>query len=137
MVNIFTYGSLMCNDIMFGVSGCEAESCKATLKDYYRSKIKNEEYPAVLPRFKAEVEGILYFDLSESAIARLDAFEGEYYDRQGVQVWTGENVAKAAMIYVIKPQYYNLLTYSEWSYDRFLKVGKQKFEEAYFGFNEI
>lgn len=137
MATVFTYGSLMCNDIMFGVSGCEAESCMGTLKNYYRSKIKNEEYPGILPRAKSEVAGILYFDLPDSAIARLDVFEGEYYDRRDVQIWTDENVVHAAMTYVIKPQYYTLLTYSEWSYSQFLKVGKQKFEDAYFGFREI
>lgn len=137
MVNIFTYGSLMCNDIMFGVAGCEAESSTAILKDYYRSKIQNEEYPAIIPRLNAQVEGTLYLNLKNASIARLDVFEGEYYDRQVVQVWIDEYVAKTAMVYVFKPQYQNLLTYSEWSYTEFLEVGKQKFKDVYFGFNAV
>lgn len=137
MRNIFAYGSLMCNDIMFGVANCRVENQKATLKNYYRSKIKNEEYPGVIPCSNKEVDGVLYLNLPDSAIERLDVFEGKYYDRLDVQVCTGECREMDAMTYVIKPHYYHLLTHSEWSYTHFLEVGKQRFEAAYVGFREI
>lgn len=137
MVHIFTYGSLMCEDIMFGVANCRAESRKATLIGYYRSKILNEEYPGVIPRPEAEVAGVLYLDLPEGAIDRLDVFEGEYYARQDVQVCRDDFGMVDAMTYVIKPKYYHLLTQEEWSYGYFLEVGKKKFKNAYFGFRDI
>jgi hypothetical protein len=48
MLNLFTYGSLMCDDIMNKVAGCHADRHQATLKDYFRAKIRGEEYPGIV-----------------------------------------------------------------------------------------
>jgi gamma-glutamylcyclotransferase (GGCT)/AIG2-like uncharacterized protein YtfP len=137
MVNLFTYGSLMCDDIMFAVVNCQLERSNAVLKGYYRTKVQNEEYPGIIPQSDSQVDGVLYLDLPEAAIEQLDVFEGEYYDRQGVQIYSEKFGETDAMTYVVKPQYCHLLTYTEWSFADFLEVGKQKFERAYFGFRDI
>lgn len=137
MIDLFTYGSLMCDDIMFAVIGCQLQSSNAVLYDYYRSRVRNEEYPGITPQPGAQVDGVLYLDLPESAIERLDVFEGKFYERQVVQVRTENFDQMNVMAYVIKPHYSHILTYTEWSYTHFLETGKQKFEMAYFGFHDI
>ena len=137
MTNLFAYGSLMCEDILFAVISCRPAGSNALLNDYYRSKIHNEEYPAIIPQSKARVDGVLYPDLPGAAIEKLDVFEGAYYDRQDVQVFSEKCGEMEAMAYVLKPQYYQLLTYTEWSYAHFLAAGRQKFERAYLGFRDI
>jgi len=137
MINLFTYGSLMCDDIMSGVVSCQLERSNAILNDFYRSNVRNEEYPGIIPQVGAQVDGVLYLDLPETAIEQLDVFEGEYYNRLGVQVCSEKFGETDAMTYVIKPHYSHILTYTEWSYSHFLDVGKQKFERAYFGFRDI
>lgn len=137
MINLFTYGSLMCDDIMFAVIGCRLQRANAVLNDYYRSSVRNEEYPGITPQSEAQVDGVLYLDLPEAAIERLDVFEGEFYERQVVQVRTENFDEMNAMAYVIKPHYSHILTYTEWSYIHFLKTGKQKFKMAYLGFHDI
>lgn len=137
MVNLFTYGSLMCNDIMFAVTGYRVESGKAILNNFYRSGLHNEEYPGITPDSGSHVDGVLYLNLPETVIERLDVFEGEYYFRRNVQVYSEEFGDIAAMTYVIKPQFSHLLTYTEWSYSQFLEVGKKKFEKKYFGFRDL
>ncbi|MFW2364833.1 MAG: gamma-glutamylcyclotransferase family protein, partial [Desulforhopalus sp.] len=63
MINLFTYGSLMCSDIMFPVAGCRPHYTRAILKDYFRSEIVNEEYPGITPQPGALVNGIVYYNL--------------------------------------------------------------------------
>lgn len=137
MINLFTYGSLMCNDIMFAVAGCRTSSRNVILNDFYRSKMRNEEYPGITPRTGTQVDGVLYFDLSDEAIRRLDVFEGEYYDRQDVQVYSEDLGMIDAMTYVVKARYSHLLTGVEWSFAQFLNTGKPKFVDAYLGFKDL
>ena len=137
MTNIFTYGSLMCVDIMFRAAGCKSDYTQATLNNFYRSKMHNLEYPGIIAQTDAVVAGVLYFDLSVKAINRLDLFEGEMYQRQEVEVNLEKQGQATAMTYVIKPQYKHLLTNTEWSFNEFLAIGKEKFEQSYFGFLEL
>lgn len=136
MTHLFTYGSLMCSDIMSKVIGCQAEYTEATLSNFSRRSIRNEEYPGITPHSGTIVSGILYLDLSAQAIQQLDIFEGELYRRQTVTVRAEQQGQMEAMTYVIKPQYLHLLTDRDWSFSRFLKVGKKKFLKSYFGFQE-
>ncbi|MGB3211458.1 MAG: gamma-glutamylcyclotransferase family protein [Desulforhopalus sp.] len=137
MHNLFTYGSLMCNDIMSTVAACQNSTCQATLNDFFRSKIREEEYPGIVPQPGSVVDGVLYLDLCDDAIKRLDVFEGELYQRQEVTVITEEGSTVAAMTYVIKPRYRELLTDQQWSFTEFLAVGKKRFEKSYFGFGDL
>lgn len=137
MISLFTYGSLMFSDIMFKVANCQPECTEAVLKDFFCSKIHGEEYPGILFHPGAKVTGILYWHLPPEAIRRLDAFEGEKYIRQDVEV-IGENIGQTrAMTYVIKPECSHFLTGEAWSSSQFLSAGKAKFERAYFGFKSI
>jgi gamma-glutamylcyclotransferase (GGCT)/AIG2-like uncharacterized protein YtfP len=137
MSNLFTYGSLMCSDIMNQVAGCHANFVSATLKDFKRSTIRGEEYPGIVSHPGSEVEGVLYFDLPPKAIERLDSFEGVQYSRQDVLVKTEQLAQYSAMTYVIKPEYCYLLTDNPWNYERFLTIGKSKFLDTYLGFRKI
>ncbi|WP_255580638.1 gamma-glutamylcyclotransferase family protein [Desulfopila sp. IMCC35006] len=137
MIHLFTYGSLMCSDIMYRVAGCKTGFTQASLYNFFRSKIAGREYPGIIPQQGAMVPGVLYFDISAEALERLDIFEGEMYQRQEVEVINDTHDSVTAMTYIIKPQYRGLLTDKEWSFSEFLAVGKEKFEESYFGFQEI
>lgn len=137
MINLFTYGSLMCGDIMHQVSGEKNLYFPAQLKNYFCSCIKNEPYPGMHPSPGQTISGIVYVDLSSEALVRLDHFEGEYYERREVTVECLEIGTTPAFGYVVKPQYRHILTGTPWSYDEFLKNGKERFEKNYFGYGEI
>ena len=135
--HLFTYGSLMCADIMQRVAGCRAQSTEAALRDFFRSAIHREDYPGIVPRPGATVAGVLYLNQPTEAVRRLDVFEGELYERREVEVVSPEYGACAAMAYVIKDCYRDRLNHKEWSYAQFLATGKAKFEKAYLGFDRI
>lgn len=137
MLNLFTYGSLMCSDIMFQVASCQPDFVPASLKDYFRSRIRGEEYPGIIAQPGSEVAGVLYLDLPPSAMERLDRFEGRQYLRREVQVVTEGRGLCAAAVYVIHPEHKELLTGEPWSYEHFIAVGKSRFLSAYLGFQKI
>ena len=81
MATIFTYGSLMCEDIMAAVTGQNLVFDEAHLLDYERYAVRDEEYPAIIPKTASTVQGRVYYGVNEEGVARLDSFEGDYYQR--------------------------------------------------------
>ena len=137
MTNLFTYGSLMCSDIMLKIADCQMDFGKASLNNFFRSKVRDQEYPGIVPQQDASVPGILYFNLDLRAIHQLDIFEGELYQREEVEVITENHGPTTAMTYVVKPRHRHILTGEEWSFNDFLVFGKKKFQETYLGFQEL
>ncbi len=137
MQHCFAYGSLMCPDIMQGVCNQQLISCTSRLQGYRRYKVKGEEYPGLRSCQASSVSGKLYFDLNDEAWRRLDAFEGEYYVREEVEVETKQYGWITAGVYIFKPQYFSLLDEQEWSFEEFIKGGKARFENEYKGYEEL
>jgi len=66
----------------------------ALLPGHRRHRVKNCDYPAVVPSDDSSVRGTLVTGLTSGDIYRLDMFEGEDYDRQVVKVWVDREAAK-------------------------------------------
>lgn len=127
----------MSPDIMTKVAGCRLAALPATLLDYQRSLVKGEVYPGIAEKTGGIVEGVLYLDVPAEALKRLDAFEGGMYERREVTVREAGRVARAAMTYVFRPEYRDLLTGTPWDFNEFLVSGKKRFEDGYLGFDEL
>ncbi|KAG1449177.1 hypothetical protein G6F46_000254 [Rhizopus delemar] len=98
----------------------------ASLKQYKRSCIKNEDYPAMVYTGQPDdtVKGILCEGLNENDIKALDAFEGDDYLRSPVKVVVDDDliIDTDAYIYVGDN---TLLTFTEWSLTEFVSTGKE------------
>lgn len=132
----FTYGSLMCEDIMSAVSGMTVSGEPARLPGHVRHPVRDEDYPGMVPDASGQVAGVLYRGLNEAALLRLDRFEGEMYERRVVTVLT-EGEAVEVWTYVFRPEFAHLLLAGDWSFERFLSEGKARFELRYVGFDAI
>jgi gamma-glutamylcyclotransferase (GGCT)/AIG2-like uncharacterized protein YtfP len=137
MTDIFTYGSLMCPQIMGAVCGFNAESEPVRLLGYRRFAVLDEDYPGLIECAGADTDGVLYRNISEEGLRRLDVFEGDYYQRQNVVVSHGTSGTVAAQTYVFRSEYCHLLAQWPWSFEHFLNVGKEKFTSAYLGFQKL
>lgn len=135
--NCFTYGSLMCDDIMTRVTGGAFSSTAARLKGYARHPVRDETYPAIVPKAGACVAGRLYHGLDTRALQRLDAFEGEMYARTTVAVEPAHGGTAQAEAYVLRPAWAHLLAPGDWDFDDFLARGKAQFLARYMGFGAI
>lgn len=130
----FTYGSLMCADIMSHVAGQALAGEAASLPGHVRHPVTGEDYPGVVADPAGRVEGILYRGLGEAALARLDAFEGEMYERLAVAVNPVGGETVMAWCYIFRAPYRHLLLPGDWCFEAFLSVGKARFQARYMGF---
>jgi len=135
-MKIFTYGTLMISDVMYAVTAREFRFKNAILRGYARFTVKGESYPGIIPASDAVTEGVVYFDVDESSLERLDAFEGDLYQRIPILV---ENKGKgmiSAEAYVIKPQFSGYLSSKEWNAKEFVQKHLKAFLETYSGFRK-
>ena len=132
MTHLFTYGSLMFEDVWNRLVKGNYLSQKATLMNYARRSVKNDEYPVI---FQANelVEGVVYYDINEEDMITLDAFEGEYYERKEVELLVEGRYVKASA-YVLKEAYFNLIDTKPWSDTLFAQEGIHNFLSDYKGF---
>ncbi len=137
MQNLFTYGSLMCQDIMSAVTGRQLCHSPALLLQYRRFLVKNEQYPGVVPSDGGLVNGIVYHGISPKVWSRLDRFEGEMYSRCPVTVLYENGAEAQVCCYVFKPEFRQQLTDEEWEFETFLHNGKKIFQTRYAGFKDI
>ena len=134
MSNLFAYGTLMCDDIMYEVSGCCPDSVSAILHGYSRRFVKGEHYPALVSDQHGRVEGLVFRDVPAHAWERMDRYEGEMYFRQQVQTELCDGEILIAETYVFRPKFDALLEQAEWDPDEFLKLEKEHFLLHYRGF---
>lgn len=127
----FTYGSLMCADIMDAVTGRPCSGEPARLAGYRRRPVRGEEYPGIAAAPGGEVDGVLYRGVEADALARLDAFEGDMYRRVEVAVMLADGRTTTAQTYLFRPDLAHLLEDREWDFERFVAEGKTRFQARY------
>ncbi len=84
--HVFTYGSLMFEPVWQRVVHGRYRSAPATLRDHRRYALGDDTYPGVVRQAGTEVAGLLYFEVDDADLQRLDAFEGDEYRRCSVMV---------------------------------------------------
>ena len=135
--HLFTYGSLMCEDIMTEVAGTRLLCEAAMLHGYRRFLVKDEQYPGVVAAVGGVVAGIVYHGIDAANWQRLDRFEGEMYERQQVRVCYTDGSEAEVDCYLFRPEFSHRLTTTEWDFAAFLQGGKTLFQHQYSGFKAI
>ena len=132
MTHLFTYGSLMFEDVWNRLVKGNYLSQKATLNGYARRAVKEDVYPVI---FQANelVEGVVYYDINEEDMVILDTFEGEYYERKEVELLV-KNEPIRAYVYVLKEKYFDKIDPKPWSDALFATEGIKRFLTNYKGF---
>lgn len=133
-MNLFSYGTLMCGDIMRDVSGFRLSHVPGTLKGYRRRAVKSEYYPAIVPDAEDRVHGIVSRDVPGPAWDRLDRFEGEMYVRRPVEIGLEDGTMLPAATYVVRPEFLDRLEAIDWDLTDFIRKGKTIFQKEYKGY---
>lgn len=84
--HVFTYGSLMFAPVWQRIVRSRPASRPARLSGFERLSVRDETYPAIVERSGASVEGVLYLEVADDDLQRLDAFEGSDYERRTLAV---------------------------------------------------
>lgn len=133
----FTYGSLMWADIMGRVCGHDFASEPASLAGHARHPVRGQEYPGLRPADVGVVPGRLYLDVTDAAWARLDAFEGEEYERVDVLVTRADGSEVPAQGYRFRDAFAHRLLPGDWDADAFGREGHARFVARYVGFGVL
>ncbi|MFC7288655.1 gamma-glutamylcyclotransferase family protein [Herminiimonas glaciei] len=99
-MHIFTYGSLMFPEIWQRVVRGNYRSATATLPGFARYALADDTYPGMVAQAEASVEGVLYYDVAPQDLAALDAFEGNEYRRETVNVVIESGETTIACTYI-------------------------------------
>ena len=124
----------MIADVMYAVTTLKFRFVDAILRGYARFTVKGESYPGIIPVTDAVTAGIIYFDVDELSLERLDEFEGDLYQRTPIQVETVEKEILNAETYVVKPEYRDYLSSKGWDVNKFTKTYLETFLESCQGF---
>lgn len=114
MAKLFVYGSLMNDEVLRALLHRRLAQQQATLNDYRRVKVMGEQYPAIYPDTNSLVEGKLITHILPKQLACLDEFEGSYYQRAPVVVFTEDNKEHKCDAYIFKNEYRHLLSDDDW-----------------------
>lgn len=136
-VNIFTYGSLMFAPVWQQVVKGQYQAIPSVLADHQRLAVLNEDYPVAIHQPAHHIQGVLYLGVNADDIARLDRFEGEYYDRISIQVTDAQGCVYSADVYRLNAQFQAILAPVDWDVEQFKQQGLQRFLQQYKGFLSI
>ena len=135
-MKIFTYGTLMIPEIMYAVTTRRFRFKNAILRGYARFTVKGESYPGIIPVADAVTKGIVYFDVDELSLERLDVFEGDLYQRTSILAEMERGEILNAEAYVVKPEFRNHLSSSEWNIKEFAQKHLEAFLATYSSFQK-
>ncbi|MCE4557287.1 gamma-glutamylcyclotransferase family protein [Roseateles cellulosilyticus] len=133
----FTYGSLMWADIMARVCGREFTGEPASLAGHRRHPVRGQDYPGLRPAADGVVAGRLYRGVDAAAWERLDAFEGDEYERVDVVVSLADGRTLPAQVYRFREAFVQRLLPGDWDADAFEREGRARFIARYAGFGAV
>lgn len=118
-MHLFAYGTLLIPDIWHLAAGRGCLSEEAVLRGHLIRRVREADFPGILEAGPdAEVPGRVFLDLDPDTIARLDAYESDFYERRQVTVQVAERELRAAA-YVVPEARAAILSDEEWSLDWF------------------
>lgn len=128
--HLFTYGSLMFAPVWERVVRGRYASSVETVKGFVRRGVTGEEYPAVIRSEApdAVLSGRVYRNIQLADLQRLDAFEGDDYQRISTRTCNSEPVE---LYLYLQPQ---RMTAQDWDPEWFRKTGMEAFLSRYRGF---
>jgi gamma-glutamylcyclotransferase (GGCT)/AIG2-like uncharacterized protein YtfP len=118
-MNLFCYGSLQLAVVMRAVTGRDFDAAPAVLAGFARYRVRDAEYPGLVPEPGARTEGTLYRGLDAAAIRALDHFEGAFYERLTLEVELASGARESAEIYVVVPARRGEISQDAWDVAHF------------------
>jgi gamma-glutamylcyclotransferase (GGCT)/AIG2-like uncharacterized protein YtfP len=120
--HVFTYGTLIMPQVMQAVCGMTFEHVSASIDGFARFGIKNKVFPGIIRDKDSMVDGVLYLNVDDQALKRLDFFEDKEYERIKVNAELDGGKKVEAFAYLIAPAYESILTREPWNLKRFKEV---------------
>ena len=125
--SLFGYGTLETSLVMEAVTGKSFHSTVAVLSDHARFLLQGETYPGIFRDYGSEVTGVLYENVDRDSLALLDLFEGDFFQRERVQVTTPSQSQVGAYTYVVPAGHSLLFSTQPWDREAFISLNLKDF----------
>jgi gamma-glutamylcyclotransferase (GGCT)/AIG2-like uncharacterized protein YtfP len=138
-MHVFTYGTLMFPEVWRAVVERDFAAVAGIAAGYAIYRVKDAVFPGMVAAGKTDVvRGVLYLDVDETSVARLDVFEDDFYERRALQIACADGFEREAQAYIVPPQNRAALTDETWDCDRFVASGGlDHFIRRFAGFTRV
>lgn len=138
-MHVFTYGTLMFPEVWQAAVGRSFTTIRGVVRGFAIYRVCDAVYPGVIAsKATCVVEGLVYLDVDVASIAKLDAFESDFYERQTIAVACVDGRELPADCYVVPLAARHVLTTEPWSAAEFVARGDlQRFTDKYAGFDRV
>ena len=130
-MNIFAYGTLIVPEVMQRVAGKSFRAREGVLRGYARFRVKDGPEAAVIPFPDMQTDGVVYYDVDEESLRRLDSFEGPLFHRVEANVEAENGEWVEADIYVLRLRQRERLTAKPWDELQFREKDLERFLHAH------
>jgi len=119
-MTVFTYGTLMFDEVWLHVVGRIHPSGPALLAGHRVHKLAGQTFPAMIPARGGEVWGRLWEEVAPTDLEKLDVFESDIYQRSQVTVQKNGEKVTGCWTYLLRDDFRHLLLPGEhWAADEF------------------
>ena len=118
-MNVFVSGPLMFRELVVAVVGKALPPQSGLLRGYAQFELPEDGQSAIIPFPDQAVDGVVYLDVDEDALARLDAFQGVRFERVEVNVEAEGGEWLEAEAYCLKLRRRKLLSAKIWDEDEY------------------
>ena len=102
-----------------------------SLSGYKRCALKEREYPGLIVKEGASTNGLIYFNVSNFDLVKLDVFEGQEYKRIEVEtIYNNQAITLQTYLFVGEVE---MILDDNWNFNHFLKKGTQDFRSKFPG----
>src|SRR3954462_6399580 len=86
-MHVFTYGTLMFPEVWPSVVGKSFETIHGRVDGYVVVRVEGAVFPGMTPAGDdAIARGVVYLDVDDASLDRLDRFQDDFYNRQAIPV---------------------------------------------------
>jgi gamma-glutamylcyclotransferase (GGCT)/AIG2-like uncharacterized protein YtfP len=139
MMHVFTYGTLMFAEVWRTVVGREFATVRGTAPGFAIYRVAGAVFPGIAAGSETDiVSGVVYLDVDESGLARLDRFEDSFYERQTLWIECDDGQRRPAETYVVPARNRTVLSGECWDGNAFVARGHlTEFIERFAGFARL
>jgi gamma-glutamylcyclotransferase (GGCT)/AIG2-like uncharacterized protein YtfP len=116
---LFVYGTLECDELMLALVGPHSPSVPAVLAGYRRGMMEGRRYPGIVPSTSHRVQGRIYAGLSDEALAFVDCYEADEYERLEVDAEYADGRLERVFVYVARIPFRELVIADAWDAEAF------------------
>ena len=101
-MNLFVSGPLMFRDVVQAVTGKTFTAKCGLIHGFAQFLVKEDGQSAMIPFPDRAVTGVVYLDVDDSSLSRIDAFQGHRYERVEITVEAENGDSIEADAYCLK-----------------------------------